>query len=191
MKKVLKLDSGEKITIRHVKKSDIEGIWINFNQVVEEGIYLPVLTPVKSAFEKEAWYRNLKKEKELCIVADSSKKKSPKNIVGQCEITNLEWEGGAHVGVLGIIIQENYRDKGIGRALIDMALKQSKKLNNKEKIILSCFTTNERAIALYQKMGFRVVGIRKKQFYMDTQYLDEMLMELFIDEYLESSNGGF
>ena len=66
-----------------------------------------------------------------------------------------------------------------------MAIRESKKLNNKEKLVLSCFSTNERAIHLYKKFGFKVIGIRKKQFYMDSTYYDEILMDLWIDDYLE------
>ncbi|MHA2289784.1 MAG: N-acetyltransferase family protein, partial [Promethearchaeota archaeon] len=57
-------------------------------------------------------------------------------------------------------------------------------LNNKEKIILSCFSNNKRALYLYQKLGFKTIGSREKQFYMDTKYYDEILMELWIDDYL-------
>ena len=187
MKKVIEIRTGEKIIIRHIKKTDIEGVWRNFNEVVDEGIYLPVLTPVKSEYEKEAWYKNQKKSKELCIIAEFPKKKPPLNVIGQCEITNTEWEAGTHVGVLGVIVQQKYRDYGIGWHLIDVAIRESKKLNNKEKIVLSCFTNNERAIALYKRMGFKVVGIREKQYYMNDQYYDEMLMELFIEEYLREN----
>lgn len=51
-------------------------------------------------------------------------------------------------------------------------------------IILSSFSDNERALYLYKKMGFKTIGIRKKQFYMDTDYYNEILMEIWIDGYL-------
>ena len=73
MKKVIRLKDGEKITLRHITKSDIEGVWRNFNEVVDEEIFLPVFTPVKSEYEKKSWYKNLVKEKEICIVADNNK----------------------------------------------------------------------------------------------------------------------
>ena len=111
--------------------------------------------------------------------------KSPLNIIGQCEISNLEWDASIHVGRLGIIVARNYRDMGIGFNLIDAAIRESKILNNKEKIILSCFSTNERALHLYKKLGFEVVGVRKKQFYMNSTYYDEVMQELWIDNYLK------
>ncbi|MFX1238610.1 MAG: GNAT family N-acetyltransferase [Promethearchaeota archaeon] len=173
-----------KIVIRHVKKSDMHGVWKNFNEVLEEGIYLPVFTPVRTEWEKKTWYDNLKKEKEMCIVAENQELKSPDNIVGQCELSNLQWEASIHVFSLGIIVRKEYRDQGLGRALIDMAIREAKNAFNKEKIILSCFSTNARGIHLYESMGFKKVGMRKRQFHMNSTYYDEILYELFIDDYL-------
>jgi RimJ/RimL family protein N-acetyltransferase len=188
MKKVIKLETGETVVLRHLKKSDIDGIWKNFNDVLEEGNYLPIFTPVRSDIEKTSWYETIKREHEICIVAEIPNFKSPNNIIGQCEISNLEWEASTHVGNLGIIVSEKFRDLGIGLHLIDMAIRESKKLNNKEKIILSCFSSNERALHLYKKMGFKIIGVRKNQFYMDSLYFDEVLMELFIDDYLKKKS---
>ncbi|MFW9872598.1 MAG: GNAT family N-acetyltransferase [Candidatus Thorarchaeota archaeon] len=187
MKKIIELETGEEIIIRHVTQKDINGVWNNFNEVIEEGIYLPVFFPVRSTLEKESWYRKIREEKELCIVADIQKSRPPFNIIGQCEISNSPWDAGLHVGILGIIIKSDYRDLGIGTHLIDTAIRESQKLNNKEKITLSCFSTNERALHLYRKLGFNTVGVRKKQFYMDSKYYDEVLMELWIDDYLKES----
>ena len=184
MKNVFELKNGEKILFRPIKKSDIEGVWNNFNEVLEEGIYLPVLYPVRSQLEKESWYLNIKKENEICIIAENLNLKSPYNILGHCEISNSEWDAATHVGILGIIVMRKYRELGIGTKLIDMAIKESKKLNNKEKIILSCFSTNERAIHLYKKLGFKVVGVRKNQYYLNSKYYDEVLMEIWIKDYL-------
>ena len=74
---------------------------------------------------------------------------------------------------------------GIGLRLIDLAIRESKRINNKEKIILSCFSSNERALNLYEKLGFQEVGRRRKQFYMDSTYSDEVLMDLWIDDYIK------
>ncbi len=186
MKEVVKLKNGEKILIRQVIESDIDGVWNNFNEVVDEKIYLPVLFPVRSKFEKQSWFHNIQKEREICIVAIHPTMASPPNILGQCEISNLEWDAATHVGSLGIIVQKKFRDLGIGFNLIDKAIRESKRLN-KEKIVLSTFLDNERALYLYKKIGFKTAGIRKKQFYMDSSYYDEVLMELWIDDYLNKN----
>lgn len=177
----------ERIKIRHIKKSDVEGIWINFNEVVEEGMYLPVFFPVLSVYEKKSWYNTIKKEKEICIVAEHRGLKSPYDIIGQCEISNSEWDAAAHVGSLGIIVKKKFRDMGIGTQLIDMAIREAKRLNNKEKIVLSCFSSNESALHLYERLGFQAIGLKKSQFYIDSKYYDEVLMELFIEDYIKTN----
>ncbi|MFX1557815.1 MAG: GNAT family N-acetyltransferase [Promethearchaeota archaeon] len=187
MKKNIQLKDGENIFIRHIKESDIDGVWNNFNDVIDEGVYLPVFFPVKSQYEKKSWFSIIKKEKELCVVAVHPKLDSPHNIIGQCEISNSEWDAATHVGSLGIIVQKSYRDLGVGYSLIDFAIRESKRINHKEKIILSCFSNNERALYLYKKLGFKIVGIRKKQFYMDSKYYDEVLMDLWIQDYLSNN----
>ena len=83
MNTTLELTTGEKIVIRHLSKSDVEGVWNNFNEVVEEGIYLPVFFPVRSRLEKESWYHKIKNEKEVCIIAESRKLKYHYKIIGQ------------------------------------------------------------------------------------------------------------
>ena len=187
MNKVIELHNGEKIILRPLKKSDVNGVWKNFNEVIDEGIYLPVIIPVESQLEKDSWYRDIKEENQICIVAEKPDSTLSNKIIGQCEIRNSEWDAALHVGILGIILRKKFRDLGIGRHLIDTAIRAFKKLNNKEKIILSCFSSNQRALYLYKNMGFTVIGVRKKQFYMDSKYYDEVLMELWIDDYLSQN----
>ncbi|TXT59318.1 MAG: hypothetical protein BAJALOKI3v1_1090009 [Promethearchaeota archaeon] len=181
------LKNGDEVLFRHVKRKDANAVWKNFNQVVEEAIYLPVFLPVESQFEKHTWYDSLKKSNEICIVAENVNLERPNHILGQCEISNVDWDAASHVGSLGIIVRKNYRDEGIGRILIDVAIRESKKLNEKQKIILSCFSSNERALHLYKSMGFQKIGIRKQQFLIEDQYYDEVLMELFIDDYIREN----
>lgn len=188
MKKVIELTiegKVEEIVLRHVRRKDVKGVWNNFNQVVDEKRYLPVFFPVKSEFEMNGWFEKLKKDGEFCIVADYGKLKKPDNILGQCEISNVEWEASEHVGNLGVIIKKGFRNLGLGRELIDVAIREAARKHHKEKIVLSCFHTNERALHLYESVGFKQVGVRRKQFLMDGAYYDEVMMDLWIEDYLD------
>jgi RimJ/RimL family protein N-acetyltransferase len=191
MKKLIEINKGEQIIIRHIEESDIDGVWNNFNEVIEEAIYLPVLLPVRSQFEKHTWFNSLQRDNEICIVAVHPELKGPLNILGQCEVSNSEWDAATHIGKLGVIVNSDFRNMGIGYHLIDFAIRESKRINRKEKITLSTFTENKRALHLYKKMGFRNVGIRRKQFYMNSKYYDEVLMELWIEDYLKKNDNPY
>lgn len=84
-----------------------------------------------------------------------------------------------HVRSLGMGVAEAYRGKGVGIALMDYAIKwaRGRKL---DKIGLSVFSTNKRAIRLYEKFGFAREGVRKKQFRIDGRYVDEIMMGLLL-----------
>ena len=100
--------------------------------------------------------------------------------LGQITIeSNFEWDGMDHVGSLGILVHPSYRNMGVGQALIEAALPEALE-RGKKKIILSVFDTNPRAIALYKKMDFEIVGSRKGQFLVDGKYVDEVLMEKWL-----------
>lgn len=175
----INLKNGKEILLRHIERSDVDCIWDNFNQVVEEGKYLPTFEKVVTEYEKSSWWRDLRLMDNLCLVAVDEKLKESKNVIGQVTLEDIQWEASEHVAVLGIIIRKKYRNQGLGNELIKYSLVEAEK-KGKEKVILSVFATNESAIHLYKNLGFEVVGIRKKHFYMDHRYIDEVLMEIWV-----------
>ncbi|MBN2154773.1 MAG: GNAT family N-acetyltransferase [Candidatus Lokiarchaeota archaeon] len=176
--KTIILKNNNRILLRHILKEDLDDIWDNYNEVIEEGIYQPSFTKVIDKFEKISWYNELVGYNNLCIVAEYSTS-NHKTIVGQCTIHHDEWEASEHVGLLGIIISKSFRNLGLGCHLIEFAIEESKK-NGKMKIVLGTLVTNTYAIHLYEKLGFRKIGIRQKQFYMKKKYIDELLMEKWV-----------
>lgn len=59
---------------------------------------------------------------------------------------------------IAIAILPEYRNKGLGQALMLRLLEQAK-LDGYQQISLSCDPTNNTALHLYQKLGFKKVGI--------------------------------
>lgn len=171
--------SGKRIKIRHFKETDLIGIWSNFNEVVYERVYLPVITPVLSDYEMESWYEAIKNRNEICLVAIDETRESPYHVVGQITLENSRWDCAKHVFILGIIVNSKYRWEGIGKQLILTAHEEAKKLG-KQKIVLSCLSSNEKAIELYKSIGYEIVGVKKKQFLMGSKYVDEILMEIWL-----------
>jgi RimJ/RimL family protein N-acetyltransferase len=182
MDKQVQLKNGKKVTLRLIKEEDVEGIWTNFNEVVEEKIYLPVYTPVSSSWEKSQWFSDLSLKNNHCIVAIDKTQKSPKDVVGQCTLENLEWEAAEHVYQLGIIVQGGFRNSGLGYEIINFAIEIAKRAG-KKKIILSTFSTNKLGLTLYQKCGFKIVGTYSKQYFVNDTYVDEVIMEKFLVDF--------
>ncbi len=66
-------------------------------------------------------------------------------------------EERAHAGEFGISVSRAYRERGIGTALLN-ALFDWASQHGIRRIEGIAFATNERALALYRRMGFEVEG---------------------------------
>ncbi len=81
-----------------------------------------------------------------------------------------------HRSELGIAITEEYCNWGLGSILLKELL-ETAKVAGFEQIELEVDTDNERAIALYKKLGFELYGTRKNTFkYRDGHFSDAHLM---------------
>ena len=157
------------------------GVWDNFNVVVEEGIYLPVYTPVVSEWEKNSWYSDLFETGNFCVIADDVNGHQKNHVAGQVTIENVSWEAAYHVGTLGIIVKKDFRNLGLGFAIIEYAKKVAR-FRGKLKLNLSTLASNSRGVYLYEKCGFKAIGSYSKQYFIQEQYVDELLMETFLEE---------
>ncbi|MHA1752853.1 MAG: GNAT family N-acetyltransferase [Candidatus Helarchaeota archaeon] len=175
----IKLKDGQPLIIRRGLRRDLDAIWNIFNVVVSERRFIPVFNTVKSEFEKQSWYLRMREQQNLILVAEIDNK-----VVGELTIEHLDWDASSHVGELGIIILPKYRFMGIGSELIKNCLEIVKKENLFKKICLSCFHNNYVALNIYKKFGFKQIGKREKQYYINGEWIDEILFEKILDTQL-------
>lgn len=99
---------------------------------------------------------------------------SENKIVGQVDVHRggtRDW----HVGKIGLMVDKDFRQDGIGKFLLEYILKQSKKMGIKTAV-LDSFADNIIAIAFYKKMGFREFARLPKGFYRKGKYSDKIEM---------------
>lgn len=97
-----------------------------------------------------------------------------KRVVGWCDLRPHDSDLSRHVGILGMGVVEDYRGRGLGRALLEACLAKS----SFEKAELSVFADNTAAIKLYEKAGFVHEGVRKRAIRLDRDR-DLVLMARF------------
>ena len=65
------------------------------------------------------------------------------------------WDEGDKLHIVNIAVHPDYRKKGVGKKLIEFAIKKAKKAH-KNEIYLEVRKTNKIAQALYSKLGFEI-----------------------------------
>ena len=88
-----------------------------------------------------------------------------------------------HTGGVGISINRERRDQGIGTALLQQVIEWAKKSNIIKRIELEVMTHNQRAIHVYEKLGFQMEGKHLAALYKEGRYIDIYLMGLLLFDY--------
>jgi len=97
-------------------------------------------------------------------------------VVGRLSIGRDTHPASEHVADVGLMVAEGYRRRGIGRALMEAAEAWARDVGVR-KIELHVFPHNEAALALYEQLGYRRVGVRQGHFRRSDGYVDAILME--------------
>lgn len=171
--------NNEKVIIRKANKSDAKALIEYLNVIGGESDFLTfgIGEFGESVEQEEDFIQNaLRQENALFIIAEANGK-----VVG-----NLNFSGGprqrtAHVGEFGVSILKDYWGNGIGEELIKYLISWSKSSGIIRKINLSVRTDNTRGINLYKKLGFLEEGIIKRDFLINGEFYDSLLMGLPID----------
>lgn len=104
-------------------------------------------------------------------------------IVGFLVFTRNSMKRLNHTGLFGMGILEDYRNQGVGTKLLSQLIGWAKTQEGIEKICLGVFSTNERAIKVYEKFGFKEEGREKRQIkFEDGRYADNVLMALYLKQ---------
>lgn len=98
------------------------------------------------------------------------------NFVGNCALNGFGRFRLRHRVRLGIALYQKYTGMGIGTAMLQAAINLAKDMGY-QQLELEVIAGNERAIALYKKMGFKMCGTTPNAVcYKDGTYADEHLM---------------
>ncbi|RDI47003.1 GNAT family N-acetyltransferase [Aquicella lusitana] len=101
-------------------------------------------------------------------------------VIGWCDITSLHRPVFAHSGALGIGVLAPFRGKGIGEALMRAAIEKARH-RGLTRIELTVREHNKPAIALYEKLGFKMEGLHRNAVCIDNEYENHISMALLLD----------
>ncbi len=173
------LKNGETITIREAQVSDAAEFIVTAKEYIEESEFIPC---VKGEFaptieEEEKWIQSfLDQENSILLVAVYKGQ-----IIGNIDISGLQRKIMYHTARLGMGMLSEWRNLGVGSALLSNAIEWARSNSPLEIIYLEAYANNNAGLALYKKYGFAESGKRKDIFKTDdTTYIDEIIMTLEI-----------
>ncbi|MBQ9849504.1 MAG: GNAT family N-acetyltransferase [Clostridia bacterium] len=102
-------------------------------------------------------------------------------IAGNCDITFKTGSKTSHRATVGIALQKKYWNIGIGSAMFNELIKAAEEHDGTEIVDLEFIEENNRAKALYEKFGFKIISVEPKIFKLkDGTYQNLVYMQKYL-----------
>ena len=170
---------GSRIQVRPVAYGDAPALHSGMLMVAEEQLYIGIepagVKDLPAVIKRIRRFLTTPRMTQLVVEIDG-------RVVGSLSLRPGPFgDKDRHWCSLGMWLIPSARGKGAGSALLDVAL-QVARHDQFEKIILEVFSSNEAAIALYEKFGFSTEGRQVNLFVLPgIGYVDNILMARDVD----------
>jgi len=157
------------VEIRQVRSSDAASFNAAVGVVAREKRYLYFTEAPPLADTETVVRRAIEHGTPLLVLADGDA------VLGWCNIFTLPRPVQAHIGVVAMGLLPDWREQGWGSRLMQLALDAADD-RGFTRIELTVYATNDRARALYRKLGFVEEGVKRRSVVIDGTAFDEVMM---------------
>lgn len=168
-------ENGNGFHIRYPKSDDVRILHRYINNLSKEQTYVSFQgEEISLRKEKEFLDYQLKRIQEkqaVLLILDVD------GIVGGVAGVDLKEHTSSHVGIMGISVAKEFRNKGVGGLFLEKIIDEAtKNLSDMKLITLSVFAINKVAIHLYQRFGFNEYGRLPGGIMYQGKYIDQVEM---------------
>ena len=137
------------LTVRPYTSSDAEVVWEIIKRVIAGGETY-VFDPTSSR-EKMMEYWLAREKKVYLVLSDDV-------VVGTFTIRPNMPDRGSHIANASYMVSPSHEGKGIGYFMANYSMEEAKRLGYIAMQFNIVIKSNERAVALWKKVGFSIVG---------------------------------
>ena len=172
---------GKLVRLRGYEKSDLEAVmkWWHDEEVIR---FISAAVFPASSLEEEQFIEKVASgrdpaNKEFVIETVADRK-----YIGAIGLHNISWLcRNARLGV--VIGDKDYWGRGYGTDAVKLLLRLAFEKVGLHRVDLIVFTFNERAIACYEKCGFRREGVLRDYVFKLGKFQDVLLMSILANEF--------
>lgn len=171
----------EKVYLRPLEIEDTDVLYKSFNSDTE----MRRFTGTQRVFTKieiQNSFQNFSQDKTR--VGFGIIRKEDDQLVGDIALNEMYSPSNRDAN-FRIAIFDTYVGHGYGTSATKLMLDYGFGILNLHRIELDVYSFNERAIHVYEKLGFKREGIKRDNWYYDHKYYSSVVMSILEDEYRE------
>jgi phosphinothricin acetyltransferase len=163
------------IRLRDATATDLPRICAIHNQGIEDRVATLDVEPHRLE-EQLAWFQHRGPHHPV-IVAEATG-----GVIGWASLNQFSVRPAYRfVADLSVYIERQWRGQGVGTRLLGEIEARARRLEY-HKIVLAAFPFNAAGMRLYERFGFRTVGIYREQGLIDGRWVDTIIMEKLLAE---------
>ena len=174
---------GKRIKLRPVKEKDINLFlkWFNDPEITQ---YLTAVFPVTRRAE-ERWFEELGDFNKSKKVVFSIELIDEQRLIGNCALNSVDLRNQtAEAGIM--IGDKKCWSKGYGTEVFQLLLDYGFNQLNLNRVGSAALSFNEKSIGLHKKFGFKKEGVKRKAWFRNGKFNDEIVFGLIREEYNNS-----
>ncbi|MCE7739341.1 MAG: GNAT family N-acetyltransferase [Candidatus Heimdallarchaeota archaeon] len=172
---------GEKVRLRSLEKSDLDDIMKHWN-TYESRVGLGTVIPMSTMMEEEFIQNSHEKAKSGRGYNFAIETLETKEFLGTCGIEDImQVNRSAAIGI-SIHNPENH-NKGYDTDAMICLLKVGFLVLNFHRLELMVMDYNKSAIHVYEKIGFKEVGLKREAHFLQGKYHDVYMMDILAKEF--------
>lgn len=145
------MSEPDAVVVRELVEVDWAQVWAIIEQVVRAGDTFPFPTDLNEAAAREIWLHNGPGGR-ASVGTDGGQ------VLGTAKMGRNRPGPGAHVATASYMVTRSARGRGVGRALVVDSLAWARESGYAAMQFNAVVDTNRSAIALYESLGFVVIG---------------------------------
>jgi RimJ/RimL family protein N-acetyltransferase len=169
------LRDGTTVSIRALKKTDYIKLWDMCSTLSDET--LSQLPPLNEELVRR-WCEYADDERSIQAVA-TVRDSGGERIVGRAVLTAGGGPTTNHRAEFGVLVHDDFQDLGLGTELTRRMVEQARGAGL-VKVYLEVYPDNERAIHVYEKLGFRREGVIRGHYLFDGELKDVVNMGILL-----------
>lgn len=156
------------MSIRSAKSDDYEAIWAILEPMIRAGETYTLPRDMSREEVLKYWFSE---EKETFVWGENGE------ILGTYFLKANQQGGGSHVANCGYVTAAAAQGRGIARAMCLHSLERAKERGFRAMQFNFVVSTNERAVKLWQSLGFEIVGRLPRAFaHPERGFVDALVM---------------
>src|SRR5262245_21430018 len=168
------MPSAASLTVRLATEDDVPAITRIYNEGIADRI-ATLETEERTEEERQTWLGSRDVRHPVYVAVLDG------NVAGWAALNVFNARPAyRYVADFSVYVGRNARGAGIGQSLLTRLVAEARNLGY-HKLVLAAFPFNESGMKLYERVGFRTVGIYREQGVLDDHWVDTIVMELVLD----------